>query len=93
MAQIRTVRSLGLFGKTAFCSDRWFSHGNEQTTFIDLARLAKQKDGSFKTAVELEKGRSYEYRFLINGEKWENDWAAEAYAPTPFGAFNSVVTV
>ena len=55
--------------------------------------LAKQKDGSFKTAVELEKGRSYEYRFLINGEKWENDWAAESYAPTPFGAFNSVVTV
>lgn len=54
--------------------------------------LAKQKDGSFKTAVELEKGRSYEYRFLINGEKWENDWAAEAYVPTPFGAFNSVVT-
>jgi len=54
--------------------------------------LTKQKDGSFKTAVELEKGRSYEYRFLINGEKWENDWAAEAYAPTPFGTFNSVVT-
>ncbi len=54
--------------------------------------LAKQKDGSFKAAVELEKGRSYEYRFLINGEKWENDWAAEAYAPTPFGAYNSVVT-
>jgi hypothetical protein len=27
MAQIRTVRSLGLFGKTAFCSDGWFSHG------------------------------------------------------------------
>lgn len=54
--------------------------------------LTKQKDGSFKTAVELEKGRSYEYRFLINGEKWENDWAAEAYVPTPFGTFNSVVT-
>ncbi len=54
--------------------------------------LAKQKDGSFKTTVELEKGRSYEYRFLINGEKWENDWAAEAYNPTPFGNYNSVVT-
>ncbi|MBC7777138.1 MAG: isoamylase early set domain-containing protein [Phycisphaerae bacterium] len=54
--------------------------------------LEKQKDGSFKTAVELEKGRSYEYRFLINGEKWENDWAAQAYAPTPFGNYNSVVT-
>lgn len=54
--------------------------------------LTKQKDGSFKTAVELEKGRSYEYRFLINGEQWENDWAAQAYVPTPFGTFNSVVT-
>ncbi len=54
--------------------------------------LDKQKDGSFKAAVELEKGRSYQYRFLINGEKWENDWAAEAYAPTPFGTYNSVVT-
>lgn len=54
--------------------------------------LTKQKDGSYKTALELEKGRSYEYRFLINGEKWENDWAAEAYTPTPFGTYNSVVT-
>jgi len=54
--------------------------------------LAKQKDGSFKASVELEKGRSYQYRFLINGEKWENDWSAEAYAPTPFGTYNSVVT-
>jgi len=55
--------------------------------------LKKQKDGSFAAAVELEKGRSYEFRFLINGEKWENAWNAEAYKPTPFGAYNSVVTV
>jgi 1,4-alpha-glucan branching enzyme len=54
--------------------------------------LKKQKDGSFATAVELEKGRSYEFRFLINGEKWENAWNAEAYKPTPFGVYNSVVT-
>ena len=54
--------------------------------------LKKQKDGSFTAAVELEKGRTYEYRFLINGEKWENAWNAEGYKPTPFGAFNSIVT-
>jgi 1,4-alpha-glucan branching enzyme len=53
--------------------------------------LKKQKDGSFKTAVELEAGRAYQYRFLINGERWENAWEADAYEPTPFGAFNSVV--
>lgn len=56
------------------------------------ALLKKQKDGSFRATIELEKGRSYEYRFLINGEKWENAWNAESYKPTPFGTFNSVVT-
>ncbi|MFM8484783.1 MAG: isoamylase early set domain-containing protein [Bacteroidota bacterium] len=56
------------------------------------ALLKKQKDGSFKATLELEKGRSYEYRFLINGEKWENAWNAESYKPTPFGTYNSVVT-
>jgi hypothetical protein len=54
--------------------------------------LKKQKDGSFKASIELEKGRSYEYRFLIDGTKWENDWNAEAYKPTAFGEYNSVVT-
>ncbi len=56
------------------------------------APLKKQKDGSFKATIELEKGRSYEYRFLINGVKWENAWNAESYKPTPFGTYNSVVT-
>ena len=53
--------------------------------------LNKQKDGSFKTALELETGRSYQFRYLIDGTKWENAWDAEAYEPTPFGAYNSVV--
>jgi hypothetical protein len=55
--------------------------------------LKKQKDGSFKTAVELEAGRNYQYRFLIDGQRWENAWNAEAYEPTPFGTYNSVVKV
>jgi 1,4-alpha-glucan branching enzyme len=53
--------------------------------------LKKQKDGSFKATVELETGRNYQYRFLIDGRRWENAWNAEAYEPTPFGAYNSVV--
>jgi 1,4-alpha-glucan branching enzyme len=53
--------------------------------------LKKQKDGSFKATVELEAGRNYQYRFLIDGRRWENAWNAEAYEPTPFGTYNSVV--
>ena len=53
--------------------------------------LKKQKDGSFKTTVELEGGKEYQYRFLLNGETWENAWDAPKYVSTPFGVDNSVV--
>ena len=53
--------------------------------------LKKQKDGSFSTMLELEAGKEYQYRFLINGEVWENAWDAPKYVETSFGTFNSVV--
>ena len=53
--------------------------------------LKKQKDGSFSTTIELPAGTEYQYRFLINGEVWENAWDAPKYVETPFGTFNSVV--
>ena len=55
--------------------------------------LKKLKDGDFSTTISLEPGNSYRYRYLIDGERWENDWDAEAYAPNEFGAEDSVVTV
>ena len=52
------------------------------------------KDGSAKTMVDLEVGKSYAYRFLINGEQWENDWAAEDYVPNGVDLNeNSLVTI
>jgi len=52
------------------------------------------KDGSAKTMVDLEVGKSYEYKFLIDGKKWENDWRAEAYVTNGVDANeNSVVSV
>lgn len=53
--------------------------------------MKKQKDGSFKTTVELETGKEYAFRYLLDGEKWENDNAADKYVATPFGTENSVV--
>jgi len=41
--------------------------------------LKKQKDGSYKAIVELESGREYQFRYLLDGEKWENDWEADKY--------------
>ena len=31
------------------------------------------------------------YRYLVDGERWENDWAADTYAPNDYGGDDSVV--
>lgn len=54
-------------------------------------KMKKQKN-VYKTTVELETGKEYEFRYLLDGETWENDWAADKYVATPFGVENSVVS-
>lgn len=53
--------------------------------------MKRQKDGSFSVALELEKGREYQFRYLVNQVAWHNDWAADKYVPNPFYGDNSVV--
>lgn len=56
--------------------------------------LKKQKDGSYKTTVELPVGGEYQYRYLLDGSKWENDWAADKYVACGVsGDENSVVVL
>lgn len=43
--------------------------------------LKKLKSGVFKTTINLEVGKSYEFRYLIDGSTWENDWEADSYVP------------
>ncbi len=53
--------------------------------------LKRQKDGSWKAALELPVGSRYQFRYLIDGTRWENDPAADAYVPNPFGSDNCVI--
>jgi 1,4-alpha-glucan branching enzyme len=46
---------------------------------------------SFVASVELRKGRSYRFRYLVDGSRWENDWQADRYEPNEFGGEDSVV--
>lgn len=41
--------------------------------------LKKQKDGSLKTTISLEEGKSYQYRYLLNDGRWVNDNSATNY--------------
>ncbi len=56
--------------------------------------LKKAKDGSMKATIELEEGKTYEYRYLLDGGRWENDQTAEQYAHVVgFEIVNCVVTI
>jgi 1,4-alpha-glucan branching enzyme len=53
--------------------------------------MRRGEDGGFTLTLELEPGRSYRFRYLLDGDRWENDWAADAYVPNDFGADDSLV--
>ena len=53
--------------------------------------LAQQKDGSWRVTIPLEAGRSYEFRYLVDGRRWLNDEEADRTARNPFGEDNSVI--
>ena len=49
------------------------------------------KRGAFKASVELEPGKQYQFRYLVNGEHWVNDWEADGYVPGGTGEDNCLV--
>jgi 1,4-alpha-glucan branching enzyme len=54
--------------------------------------LKKQKDGSFKASLELSAGE-YQFKYILDGEKWENDWAADKYVPAGVAETENSVVV
>lgn len=53
--------------------------------------LTRRRDGRFTTTLHLEAGRAYRFRYLLDGERWENDWAADGYEANPYGEDDSIV--
>lgn len=53
--------------------------------------LNKSEQG-WSVSIDLEVGRSYQYRYLVDG-RWFNDWNADDYEPNEHGGDNSVVNV
>ncbi len=59
----------------------------------DIAKAIpmKAKNGAYLASINLKPDQEYQFRYLLDGAIWENDWEADRYAPTPFGVENSVV--
>jgi len=76
-------------GKTANSVHIVGDFTNWQEAAIPMKKL---KNGNFTTSLNLEVGKEYQFRYLINETTWENDWNADKYTPSPYpDAENSVV--
>ena len=65
--------------------NNWNTHANP---------MKKLKDGDYSIELDLELGREYQFRYLIDQLKWENDRSADKYVRSVYGdCDNSVVIV
>jgi 1,4-alpha-glucan branching enzyme len=54
--------------------------------------MTAQKDGSLKTTINLEYGKTYQYRYLLNNGTWVNDENAAEFVPQ-YQIQNCIITV
>ncbi len=74
------------------CTRPILSAGNVQRNFSET-EMKKLKSGDFKVTLKLHKDREYRFRYLIDSNRWENDWHADQYVPNTFGCDDSLVIV
>jgi 1,4-alpha-glucan branching enzyme len=55
--------------------------------------MKRLKSGDYKLIVKLPSKREYRFRYLIDENRWENDWCADRYVPNKFGCDDSIVAV
>jgi hypothetical protein len=60
---------------------------------VTETKMKKLKNGDFTTTLELPCNREYRFRYLIDANRWENDWFADKYIPNRYGSDDSVVVI
>lgn len=55
--------------------------------------MKQLKDGSFSLTLSLDAGQSYRFRYLLDNERWENDWDADAYVANQYGSEDSLLNL
>jgi len=59
---------------------------------LDRHPMTRSDNGDFSLEIELEAGKEYEFRFVIDGVRWENAWNADKYVWSDFAqGENSVI--
>jgi len=56
--------------------------------------MKRLKNGAFSVTLDLESGREYQFRYILDKQKWENDSEADRFVPSSYwDSENSVVAV
>lgn len=50
-----------------------------------------QAKARWETTIELEAGRRYRFRYLVDGRRWLNDWQADGYVRNQDRMHDSIV--
>ncbi|XPF95968.1 isoamylase early set domain-containing protein [Colwellia sp. RE-S-Sl-9] len=64
----------------------------EFTDWQPLEMKFSKKEKAFRTKVRLPKDGQFQFKYLLNGAEWENDYQADQYIPNSFGSEDSVVS-
>ena len=75
--EVDTIQLLGEF-------NQWGKDGHD---------LKKRKDGTYSVTLSLKAGQDYRFRYLIDGNEWQNDENADNYVYNPFGTKDAVLSV
>jgi 1,4-alpha-glucan branching enzyme len=51
----------------------------------------RDRGGNWQVELELDLGRGYRFRYLLDAEHWRDDWHADKYVPNPYGGYDSIV--
>ena len=58
-----------------------FNNWNAEANVLEK----NKKTGLHSADIELEAGREYRFRYVVDGKTWLNDPEADRFEPTPFG--------
>lgn len=54
--------------------------------------MKRTERGDFSVTLNLDAGKEYRFRYLLDGTRWENDAQADRSVPNEFGSEDSVVS-
>jgi 1,4-alpha-glucan branching enzyme len=78
-------------GKAALTANIVGEFNNWSFTANPMKRL---KTGAFTATLDLEKGKAYQFRYVLDNNQWENDTESDKFVPSPYGdSENSLIIV